>query len=111
MQMNNVGKNVISRSGSLCNTLHGQELSTFKKGMRAGLVWLACNEGGGGGVWIVVARVEIGEVGGEDYKAWKATMSQSSVHGNPLKSLRQKSDMVVSIFDDHFNGKLNCEEA
>lgn len=49
MQMNNVGKNVISRSGSLCNTLRGQELSTFKKGMRAGLVWLACNKGGKGG--------------------------------------------------------------
>ena len=38
-------------------------------------------------------------------------MSQSSVHGNQLKSLRQKSDMVISMFDDHFNGKLNCREA
>ena len=66
--MNNLGKNVISRSGSLCNTPCGQDLSTFKKGMRAGLVWLACNKGEWG--QIVVARGEIGEVGGEDYKAW-----------------------------------------
>ena len=64
MQMNNLGKNVISRSGSLCNTPCGQKLSTFKKGMRAGLVWLACNNGGWG--WIMVASDEIVEVGGED---------------------------------------------
>ena len=58
MQMNNLGKNVISRSGSLCNTPCGQELSTFKKGMRAGLVWLACNKGGGGGSWWPEMKLE-----------------------------------------------------
>ena len=67
MQMNKLEKDVLSRSGSLCNTPRGQELSTFKKGVHAGLVWLACNKTGG---WIVVARDEIGEVGGEDCKGW-----------------------------------------
>lgn len=58
-----------------------------------------------------LAADDIGELQVEVVEGFVSHNTEFSVHGNPLKSFRQESGVIVFMFDDHFScfGRLIVE--